>query len=136
MKIIKLLSFVLAAAVAIPALAKKPKDKSKYGVYLVGASASFTDSLVYFTDIQLVDSAALGDKGLLKGRAQYSTQLKDFLEDNGVGKNRTCFVYYNPKKKKLQKELLKLKQKYQKGKTLILKDVDPSFKFEKAELYE
>ena len=136
MKIIKLLCFILAASIIIPALAKKPKDKNKYGAYMVGASASFTDSLVYFTNIQYVDSAAFGEKGLLKGRAQYSTQLKDFLEDNGIGNHRTCFVYYNKKKKKLQKELTKLKQRYQKGNALILKDVPSNFNFKKAELYE
>lgn len=136
MKIIKLLCFALIASVVVPALAKKPKDKNKYGVYMVGASASFTDSLVYFTDIQRVDSAALGEKGLLQGRAQYSTQLKDFLEENGKGKNRTCFVYYNVKKKKLQKELSKLKLKYQKNKSVLLQEVSPEFKFEKAEVYE
>lgn len=135
MKSIKLLCFALVAATVIPALAKKPKDKSKYGVYIAGVSASFTDSLVYFTDIQRVDSAFLGEKGLLQQRSQYSNQLKEYLESEGKGQNRTCFVYYNEKKKKLQKEITKLKQKYQKGGSLLLQDVGQSFKFEKAEEY-
>lgn len=135
MKYFNLLCFTLALAVAIPTLAKKPKDKNKYGVYIVGVSASFTDSLIYLTDIQRVDSAELNEKGLLQQRAQYSTQLKEYLEAQGKGQNRTCFVYFNQKKKKLQKEVTKLKQKYQKGSSILLKDVDSAFKFEKAEVY-
>lgn len=135
MRQIKLLCFLLIASIIIPALAKSPKDKNKYGVYIAGVSASFSDSLVYFTDIQYVDSALLGDNGLLVGRAQYSIQLKEYLEQKENGKNRTCFVYYNKKKKNLQKEINKLKEKYQKGNTLVLIDVNPEFKFEKAIQY-
>ncbi len=135
MKQTKLICFLLIASIVIPALAKSPKDKNKYGVYIAGVSASFSDSLVYFTDIQFVDSALLGSNGLLVGRAQYSIQLKEYLEQKENGKNRTCFVYYDKKKKNLQKEINKLKEKYQKGNTLVLLNVDPEFKFEKAEIY-
>ena len=69
MKYIKLLCLALAVSVIVPAIAKKPKDKNKYGVYMTGVSASFTDSLVYFTDIQYVDSAAVGPNGLLQDRS-------------------------------------------------------------------
>ena len=135
MKQTKLICFLLIASIVIPALAKSPKDKNKYGVYIAGVSASFSDSLVYFTDIQFVDSALLGSNGLLVGRAQYSIQLKEYLEQKENGKNRTCFVYYDKKKKNLQKEINKLKEKYQKGNTLVLLNVNPEFKFEKAEIY-
>ena len=43
MKYIKLLCLALAVSVIVPAIAKKPKDKNKYGVYMTGVSASFTD---------------------------------------------------------------------------------------------
>lgn len=135
MKYFKLLCLLLTVSVTIPSLAKTPKDKNKYGVYIAGVSASFTDSLVYFTDIQFVDSASVSEKGLLSGRAEYSMQLKDYLETNKKHTNRTCFVYYNRKKKNLQKEINKLKQKYQKNKSIVVLDVDPEFIFKKAELY-
>ena len=90
----------------------------------------------YFTDIQYLDSASLNDKGLLDGRSQYSIQLKDYLESRMDGKNRTCFIFFHRKKKNLQKEMSKLRQKYQKNSTLVVKEVNPDFKFEKAELYE
>ena len=126
---------MFAVSVVVGATAKKSKDKNKYGVYMAGVSASFTDSLVYFTDIQFLDSALVDGKGFLVGRSQYSVQLKDYLETKEGGKNRTCFMFFNLKKNKLQKELQKLKEKYNKGKNMVLKDVNPEFKFEKAELY-
>lgn len=135
MRLIRLLCFVFAVSIVVGVTAKKSKDKNKYGVYMVGVSASFTDSLVYFTDIQYLDSAMVDGKGFLVGRSQYSVQLKDYLETKQGEKNRTCFMFYNLKKNKLQKELLKLKDKYKKGNSLVLKDVNPEFKFEKAELY-
>lgn len=126
---------MFAVSIVVDATAKKSKDKNKYGVYMAGVSASFTDSLVYFTDIQFLDSAQVDGKGFLVGRSQYSVQLKDYLETKEGGKNRTCFMFFNVKKNKLQKELQKLKEKYNKGKNMVLKDVNPEFKFEKAELY-
>lgn len=126
---------MFAVSIVVGATAKKSKDKNKYGVYMAGVSASFTDSLVYFTDIQFLDSAQMDGKGFLVGRSQYSVQLKDYLETKEGGKNRTCFMFFNLKKNKLQKELQKLKEKYNKGKNMVLKDVNPEFKFEKAELY-
>ena len=126
---------MFAVSMVMGVAANKSKDKNKYGVYMAGVSASFTDSLVYFTDIQYLDSAMVDGKGFLVGRSQYSVQLKDYLETKQGGKNRTCFMFYNMKKSKLQKEILKLKEKYKKGNSLVFKDVNPEFKFEKAELY-
>lgn len=134
MRYTRFLCFFLLSVLTVSAFCKKPKDKNTYGVYLAGVSASFTDSLVYFTDVQLVDSAALDSKGLLVGRSQYSLQLKDYLEQYQNGKNRTCFMFFNTKKRKLEKEISKLKQKYQKGNALVLKDLGDSFRFEKAEI--
>ncbi len=135
MRYIKLLCFLFAISIVVGAAAKKSKDKNKYGVYMVGVSASFTDSLVYITDIQFLDSAVVDGKGFLVGRSQYSLQLKDYLETKENGKNRTCFMFFNVKKNKLQKELSQLQEKYKKGGSLVLKSVNPEFKFEKAEMY-
>ena len=126
---------MFAISIVVGAAAKKSKDKNKYGVYMVGVSASFTDSLVYITDIQFLDSAVVDGKGFLVGRSQYSLQLKDYLETKENGKNRTCFMFFNVKKNKLQKELSQLQEKYKKRGSLVLKSVNPEFKFEKAEMY-
>lgn len=133
MRYTKIICFLFAAAFAVSAFSKQPKDKNKYGVYLAGVSASFADSLVFFTDIQFVDSAAVDDKDMLVGRASYSYQLKDYLEQKQGEQNRTCFMFFNRKKAKLEKEMKKLKEKYQKGGTLVIRDVDSAFHFEKPE---
>ena len=52
MRYTKFFCFLLMMVFAASAFSKQPKDKNKYGVYLAGVSASFTDSLVYFTDVQ------------------------------------------------------------------------------------
>lgn len=135
MRYLKFICFLFAAFFVMNITAKKPKDKNKYGVYMAGVSASFTDSLVYFTDIQFVDSACIDGKGFLAGRSQYSVQLKDYLETKEGGKNRTCFMFFNVKKNKLQKELDKLRTKYSKGNAMVIKSVNPEFKFEKAESF-
>lgn len=126
---------MFAVSVFVGATAKKSKDKDKYGVYMAGVSASFTDSLIYFTDIQYLDSAMVDGKGFLVGRSQYSVQLKDYLETKEGGKNRTCFMFFNVKKNKLEKEISKLREKYKKGNNMVIKSVNPEFKFEKAEVY-
>ena len=55
------------------------KDKGN-GIYMVGVSASFADSLVYFTDIQFLDSVTLDkETTLLPNRKQYSEQLDDYM---------------------------------------------------------
>lgn len=131
MRCTKFFYLLLITMFAVSSFAKQPKDKNKYGAYLVGVSASFTDSLVYFTDIQYLDSAVVDDKGMLVSRSLYSIQLKDYLEQNQGGKNRTCFMFFNRKKKNLEKEIGKLKEKYGKGGTLVLLDVGPEFKFTK-----
>lgn len=133
MRYTKIICFLFAAAFAVSAFSKQPKDKNKYGVYLAGVSASFADSLVFFTDIQFVDSAAVDEKDMLVGRASYSYQLKDYLEQKQGEQNRTCFMFFNRKKAKLEKEMKKLKEKYQKGGTLVIRDVDAAFHFEKPE---
>ena len=107
-------------------------EDNKKGMYIVGVSASFTDSLIYFTDVQFVDSVTLNSEKLLPNRSQYSEQLEDYLKTREGGKNRTCFIYYNKKKAALEKMVKKMKEKYQKDGKSILKETGSDFKFTKA----
>lgn len=112
MKSIKILCFLLLVLMVCSAFSLKgSKGKS---VYIVGVSASFTDSLVYFTEIQLLDSVRLDKNKMLPERSQYSYQLKNYLENEEGLTNRTCFVYFSNSRKKLQKTINKMKIKYQK----------------------
>lgn len=107
-------------------------EDNKKGMYIVGVSASFTDSLIYFTDVQFVDSVTLNSEKLLPNRSQYSEQLEDYLKMREGGKSRTCFIYYNKKKASLEKMVKKMKEKYQKDGKSILKETGSDFKFTKA----
>lgn len=107
-------------------------EDNKKGMYIVGVSASFTDSLIYFTDVQFVDSVTLNSEKLLPNRSQYSEQLEDYLKMREGGKNRTCFIYYNKKKASLEKMVKKMKEKYQKDGKSFLKETGSDFKFTKA----
>ena len=99
MKSIKILCSLLLVLTVCSAFSLKGSKS----VYIVGVSASFTDSLVYFTEIQLLDSVSLDKNKMLPERSQYSYQLKNYLENEEGLTNRTCFVYFSNSRKKLQK---------------------------------
>lgn len=110
-------------------------ENKKKGMYIAGVSASFTDSLIYFTDIQFVDSVELGKDKLLPLRGQYSDQLDNYLEQKLGLENRTCFIYFDEKKSKVEKAIKKMKGKYQKEGKVVIKETGADFKFTKAVLY-
>lgn len=110
-------------------------ENKKKGMYIAGVSASFTDSLIYFTDIQFVDSVELGKDKLLPMRGQYSDQLDNYLEQKLGLENRTCFIYFDEKKSKVEKAIKKMKGKYQKEGKVVIKETGADFKFTKAILY-
>lgn len=92
-------------------IAVEAKDVQKV-VYMFGLSASFNDSTVYFTSIQQVDSAWVDSKnGFLAGRAEYSNQLRYYMRGRGVT-NPTCITFFSPDRKKIEKKLEKVKDKY------------------------
>ena len=132
MRSIKILCSLLLVLMVCSAFSfKGSKGKA---VYIVGVSASFTDSLIYFTEIQLLDSVKLDKNKMLPERAQYSYQMKNYLENQEGLINRTCFVYFSNSKKALQKTVTKMKTKYQKGKTMVVRQVGAGdFQFKKPE---
>ena len=109
---------------------KKGNEKP---VYAFGVAASFNDSVVYYTPIQVLDSVKLDKNGFLPRRDLYSYQLKNYVEME-VGKpDYTCMIYFSENKNKLTKEATKLKAKYTKTK-LVLQLLDPSvFTFKKPQ---
>ncbi len=130
MKIVKVLASLFFVLMVCSSATTKDKGN---GMYMVGVSASFADSLIYFTDIQFVDSIALDkETKLLPLRSQYSEQLDTYLEQVKGMENRTSFIYFDEKKAKLEKVVKKMKEKYQKGGKSILREVDGDFKFTKA----
>lgn len=132
MKYVKIL-FVLALAFTMCSAFSIKKESHK-PVYAFGVSASFADTVVYYTDVQLLDSVHLDKNGFLPHRELYSYQLKNFLEYEMKQPNRTCMIYFSDSKKKIDKEALKVLGKYQKNKSVVLQKIDPEkFRFVKPE---
>ena len=71
---------------------------------LLEFSASFTDTVVYFTDIQILDSAKVSKEGFLAHRELYSYQLKNYLEDNQLQENSTCMIYFSETERSWKKK--------------------------------
>jgi len=109
---IALMTAVLAlmASALLPLQAKNivaPK------AYMFGFSASFSDSIVYFTDIQEIDSVWFTQKKkMLAGRSNYSYQLREFFESKMNLPKRTCIVIGSQKKKDVEKKYAKMKKQY------------------------
>ena len=84
-------------------------------LYAFGFSASFNDSIVYFTDIQEIDSAWINDKtDFFVSRDNYSYQLKNYFTNIGQ-EHRTCVISFALKRKDIEKKYKKMKGKYVKA---------------------
>ena len=130
----KFVKIVLPAIVMLCMLSSFSfSKKASQSVYAFGISASFTDSVVYYTEIQILDSASLTKEGFLPKREVYSTQLKNYLESKGQT-NRTCMIYFSESKKKNATEFEKLSAKYKKNKSVSLQKIEKKdFQFTKPE---
>ena len=110
MKIYKTFFTVLLMMCCLATASAKPRCQP---IYIFGVSASFNDSIVFFTDIQQVDSVWLQDKkGFLAGRSNYAAQLREFFTNGFNLNNRTCVVICNTDRKKVEKKYAKMKKQY------------------------
>ena len=132
MKYVKIV-FAIALVFTMCSAFSLKKGHSK-PVYAFGISASFTDTVVYFTDIQIIDSAKVSKEGFLAHRELYSYQLKNYLEDNRLQQNSTCMIYFSENRKKLEKEATKILNKYKKNYRMTVSRIDSDkFHFTKPE---
>ena len=97
-------------------------------IYLFGTSASFNDSIVYFTEIQILDSAWIDDKTeFLSNRSGYSNQLREHFNNTGHP-NRTCIVSYATSEKDILKKYAKMRKRFKgtakKPKNYAIREID------------
>ncbi len=132
MKIVKYI-FVLSAFLFHIGCNDAEAKVKQQPVYVFGFSASFTDSIVYFTNVQKLDSAWIETKGdYLLNSDEYSRQLKNYFASKMSQMNRTCIIFCKPKKKDLEKLYVKMKRQYvgkekQTFEVKYLNDTDFSF---------
>ncbi len=88
-------------------------DDSETTVYIFGVGTNFNDSTVYLTRITQLDSIRIDKKtGFLPNRAEFSLQLKQYLEGTLGLVNETTCIFFSPKRKKIAKYFYKLKKRY------------------------
>lgn len=131
MKYVRVLLAMTLALMLCSAFTLKEKEKP---VYAFGVAASFNDSIVYYTEVQLLDSVELDKSGFLPKRDLYTYQLKNYLEYEMKKPDYTCMIYFSENKGKLEKEASKVMGKYKKSKDLVLQVVAPgAFSFKKPQ---
>ena len=111
-------TFILTLMLLVSMLSvAKPKSqtfgKGSGKVYLFGVCQQLTDSMVYITSIQEVDSIDLAKKTkFLPFRSEFSIQLKEYMEGTLQRRYQTACVFYSSKRKKLSKKFYKIKKRY------------------------
>lgn len=112
----RVLLAVMLLAVTMLAMAKpKPTQygRGKGKVYLFGVSQELTDSVVYITFINEIDSLDLMKRTkFLPFRSEFSLQLKEYMEGTLKKSHQTTCVFYSNKRKKLSKKYYKVKKRY------------------------
>ena len=112
----KSLRYILLLAVTLLTVEASAKLELTDNIYMFGFSASFKDSVIYATDIQNPQGLWIDTKhDYLINRDEYSHQLKVYLAEKQQQENRVCMVFFYTKKKKAEKEYLKLMKKYKQG---------------------
>lgn len=111
MKYFKLIALIVVLSVFLPAnAAKKPETTT---AYLFGFVANFTDSVVYFTDIQEIENVTIQKKNkFLKDRDAYSDQLRYYFVNKLNMPHRTCIVSFGLTRKEAEKKYVKMRKLY------------------------
>ena len=107
----KKIFLVLFMALLASSSVKAAKDDDNV-IYIWGASYSFTDSIVYFTEIQPLEGLELAKgTGFLPHRQFYSYELKDYMNFNENMPGRTSIIFFSKKRSTLEKKAEKVKRR-------------------------
>ncbi len=124
MKRLILVSLSLLLFVAVQA------QKKGDGVYVMGVSYSFSDSIAYFTEVQFMDSVALEKKTkFLPKRDIYSEELQTYMAIQENKPNRTSIVIFAKNKNKIKKREAKLKKRLENKRGLTVRYLGDKFHF-------
>ena len=105
MKFIRQITLIVALMATLAYIPSFAQNRVVPKAYMFGFAASFNDSIVFFTDIQEVDSVwVMPKKKILAGRSNYSYQLRNFCADNLGLKNRIVVVVSSLKRKDIEKK--------------------------------
>ena len=127
----KTLSILFVALFAVASAVQAKGDDEK-PVYLFGASFSFSDSVVYFTEIMPVEGAKLDKKTkFLLHRQYYAYELKDYMNFQENMPGRTSVIYFSDKRSKLEKQEAKIRKRLVEKEGKTVRYLGDKFKFVK-----
>jgi len=107
--------FVMLTFFSLTLAAQNKANKTIYGF---AVATCFNDSTIYISAISPLDGAQLEKKThFLSQRSAWSSEFKMYL-DSKYGDAHTSAFFFDTKKDKLEKKLLKLRRQYAKNKTL------------------
>ena len=87
--------------------------------YIYGIAFSPTDSVVYMTDIRMLENVTINKKtNFLSSRNEYATQMKKYMESEGIT-DYICATVYKPTYNQIYKDYTILKKQYEKKGMLI-----------------
>lgn len=123
----RLVKYILSAMLMLACMASvSAKGYKQCKVYMFGIATSFNDSTVYFTDVQVLDTACVRTDRthFLINRADYSYQLRDYLKKQGQS-TPTCITVYSTDEKQIYKKFIKIRNKYEKKmkSSIFIKDI-------------
>lgn len=108
---------ICAIGVVCGVMQVQAKNVLEKKAYMFGFSASFNDSIVYFTNIQQVDSVWFTQKkSMLVNRSTYSNQLRHYCDEKLNQPKRTCVVIGDKSFKKVEKKYKMMKKLYTQSK--------------------
>ncbi len=91
--------------------AHQPTDKNR--VFLFGVGTDLNDSTLYVTEICELRAIRLEKKTkFLPYRAEFSLQLKEYLEGSLGLNNQTTCIFFGDKRRKVSRHYYKLKKRY------------------------
>lgn len=106
----RLRAYLIMAAMLLPTLMFAAQKKTP--LFICGFVSTFNDSTVYFTEIQPMGDAYADSKtDFLYSRENYSYQLREYIQKNGV-KTPTCVTLFAKKRKDIEKKYTALKKRY------------------------
>ncbi len=116
----KIKRYILSLIILLCAMSIQATNPQS-GVHIFGFATSFTDSTIYITEIQYLDSAYIEKHHFLLGREQYSYQLQNYLSTKGIKIHPTCVTFFAQEKDQIEKKYLTLRKKYEKAGKFIIK---------------
>ena len=111
---------------------KQDKNSRQVDVYMFATSFSILDSILYVSDIQLVNDVTVNNKWFIKERLVFEKQFADFVVDADENESYMTSLLFSEKEKKLVKKRERLikRNKKKNGFKLI---TAPDFKFSAPE---